>query len=71
MSIGRQEAFDIFRRDYHQNATIEDNKVLLKQRYSEAKTLGQQVNESRQKISKLHSSLHSYNYISYHFRLTF
>ena len=50
--MGRQEAFDIFRRDYEHNATIEENKQSLKQRYSEAKSLGQHVNESRQKISK-------------------
>ena len=26
MSLGRQEAFEIFRRDYHSNQSIEDNK---------------------------------------------
>ncbi|XP_077994037.1 kinesin-like protein KIF6 [Glandiceps talaboti] len=53
MTVGRQEAFEIFRRDYTQNMTIEDNKHLLKQRYSEAKSLGQQVNESRLRINQL------------------
>ena len=52
MSVGRQEAFNIFRRDYSQNTTIEDNKLLLKQRYGEAKILGQTVNENRQNISE-------------------
>lgn len=32
MSIGRQEAFQIFKRDYSDSITIEDNKQLLKQR---------------------------------------
>lgn len=52
MSVGRQEAFEIFRRDYYNNPTIEENKQNLKQRYAEAKSLGEGVNKSRQKISK-------------------
>ena len=52
MSVGRQEAFEIFRRDYYNNPTIEGNKHDLKQRYAEAKSLGEAVNKSRQKISK-------------------
>ena len=52
MSMGRQEAFEIFRRDYHSNHKIEENKRILKQRYSEAKGLGEQVNASRTKISE-------------------
>ncbi|XP_072103631.1 kinesin-like protein KIF6 isoform X4 [Mobula birostris] len=38
MSLGRQEAFEIFRRDYADNITIEDNKHLLKQRPIEKST---------------------------------
>lgn len=52
MSVGRQEAFEIFRRDYYNNPTIEENKHNLKQRYAEAKSLGEGVNKSRQRISK-------------------
>ncbi|XP_062896713.1 kinesin-like protein KIF6 isoform X3 [Mobula hypostoma] len=51
MSLGRQEAFEIFRRDYADNITIEDNKHLLKQRYTEAKSLGEKVNQARNKIT--------------------
>ncbi len=51
--MGRQEAFEIFRRDYHNNQTIEANKATLKQRYAEAKSLGETVNKARAKISKL------------------
>ena len=51
MSIGRQEAFEIFRRDYEHNQTIEDNKTILKQRYAEAKSLGENVNQCRTSIS--------------------
>lgn len=53
MSVGRQEAFEIFKRDYEQNVTIEEQKVDLKQRYAEAKSLGKEVNESRQRISTI------------------
>lgn len=52
MSVGRQEAFEIFRRDYYNNLTIEENKHNLKQRYAEAKSLGEGVNKSRQRNSK-------------------
>ncbi|XP_019382774.1 PREDICTED: kinesin-like protein KIF6 isoform X3 [Gavialis gangeticus] len=53
MSLGRQEAFEIFQRDYADNVTIEDNKHLLKQRFAEAKSLGEKVNEVRNKINHL------------------
>ncbi|XP_030051634.1 kinesin-like protein KIF6 [Microcaecilia unicolor] len=53
MSQGRQEAFEIFKRDYADSVTIEDNKQLLKQRFSEAKLLGEKVNEARNKINQL------------------
>lgn len=52
MSVGRQEAFELFRRDYEQNAAIEENKQVLKQRYAEAKSLGEKVNRLRHSISK-------------------
>lgn len=61
MSVGRQEAFEIFRRDYEHNQTIEDNKAVLRQRYAEAKTLGEQVNNCRTSISKLQDNLLLYN----------
>ncbi|XP_069118141.1 kinesin-like protein KIF6 [Argopecten irradians] len=53
MSKGRQEAFEIFRRDYPQKETIEQNKVHLKQHYAEAKSLGEKVNKTRKKINHL------------------
>ncbi|KAJ1148073.1 hypothetical protein NDU88_000914 [Pleurodeles waltl] len=53
MSLGRQEAFEIFKRDYADSVTIEDNKQLLKQRFAEAKALGEKVNEARNKINQL------------------
>ncbi|XP_061480889.1 kinesin-like protein KIF6 isoform X3 [Rhineura floridana] len=53
MSLGHQEAFEIFKRDYADSITIEDNKQLLKQRFAEAKSLGEKVNEIRNKINHL------------------
>ncbi|KAM5286927.1 kinesin-like protein KIF6 isoform 2-T2 [Hipposideros larvatus] len=53
MSLGRQEAFEIFKRDHADSVTIEDNKQILKQRFSEAKALGETINEARSRIGRL------------------
>ncbi|NXA32630.1 KIF6 protein, partial [Eudromia elegans] len=53
MSLGCQEAFEVFKRDHADSITIEDNKQLLKQRFAEAKSLGEKVNEVRNKINHL------------------
>ncbi|XP_051852845.1 kinesin-like protein KIF6 isoform X4 [Antechinus flavipes] len=53
MSLGRQEAFEIFKQDHADNVTIEDNKQVLRQRFSEAKALGESINEVRSKIGHL------------------
>ncbi|XP_006148672.1 kinesin-like protein KIF6 isoform X2 [Tupaia chinensis] len=53
MSLGRQEAFEIFKRDHADSVTIDDNKQILKQRFSEAKALGESINEARRKIGHL------------------
>jgi len=53
MSIGRREAYDVFRRDYEHNENIESNKQTLKRLCVEAKQLGQQLAESRNIISML------------------
>ncbi|GAB1301174.1 Kinesin-like protein [Apodemus speciosus] len=57
MSLGRQEAFEIFKRDHADNVTIEDNKQILKQRFSEAKALGESINEARSKIGQLKDAI--------------
>ncbi|XP_071376202.1 kinesin-like protein KIF6 [Centroberyx affinis] len=57
LSMGKQEAFDIFRRDHEDRLTIEDNKALLKQRLAEARTLGEQVNEARNRVNELKKQL--------------
>ncbi|XP_062475057.1 kinesin-like protein KIF6 isoform X6 [Pezoporus occidentalis] len=53
MSLGCQEAFEVFKRDHADSVTTEDNKQLLKQRFAEAKCLGEKLNEVRNKINNL------------------
>nr|XP_010298455.1 PREDICTED: kinesin-like protein KIF6 [Balearica regulorum gibbericeps] len=53
MSLGCQEAFEVFKRDHADSITIEDNKQLLKQRFAEAKCLGEKLNEVRNNINRL------------------
>ncbi|KAM6280655.1 kinesin-like protein KIF6 isoform 2-T2 [Porphyrio hochstetteri] len=53
MSLGRQEAFEVFKLDHVYSITIEDNKQLLKQRFAEAKCLGEKLNEVRNNINHL------------------
>ncbi|NXH11977.1 KIF6 protein, partial [Bucco capensis] len=50
ISLGREEAFEVFKQDHADSITIEDNKQLLKQRFAEAKCLGENLNEGRNKI---------------------
>ncbi|KFQ77392.1 Kinesin-like KIF6, partial [Phaethon lepturus] len=53
MSLGCQEAFEVFKRDHADSITIEDNKQLLKLRFAEAMCLGEKLNEVRNKINHL------------------
>ncbi|KAL6477444.1 hypothetical protein MHYP_G00132790 [Metynnis hypsauchen] len=57
LSMGRQEAFEVFRRDHEDRLTIEDNKTILKQRFTEAKALGEQVNQARNRVNELKKQL--------------
>ncbi|KAM6973293.1 kinesin-like protein KIF6 [Aplochiton taeniatus] len=57
LSMGRHEAFEIFRRDHEDRLTIEDNKALLKQRFTEAKAFGEQVNVARNRVNELKKQL--------------
>ncbi|KAM9563762.1 kinesin-like protein KIF6 isoform 1-T1 [Guaruba guarouba] len=53
MPLGCQEAFEVFKRDHADSVTTEDNKQLLKQKFAEAKCLGEKLNEVRNKINNL------------------
>lgn len=57
MSLGRQEAFEIFKRDHADSVTIDDNRQILKQRFSEAKALGESINQTRSKIGQLKDAI--------------
>ncbi|XP_058254853.1 kinesin-like protein KIF6 [Hemibagrus wyckioides] len=57
LSMGRQEAFEIFKTEHEDNITLEDNKVILKQRFAEAKELGVQVNQARSRVNELKKQL--------------
>ncbi|XP_049319455.1 kinesin-like protein KIF6 isoform X3 [Astyanax mexicanus] len=57
LSMGRQEAFEIFRRDHEDRLSIDDNKAILKQRFAEAKALGEQVNQARNRVNELKKQL--------------
>ncbi|XP_066531447.1 kinesin-like protein KIF6 isoform X2 [Hoplias malabaricus] len=57
LTMGRQEAFEIFRQDHEDHLTVEDNKAILKQRFSEAKALGEQVNQARSRVNELKKQL--------------
>ncbi|XP_008300477.1 kinesin-like protein KIF6 [Stegastes partitus] len=57
LSVGKKEAFENFIRDHEDHLTIEDNKSLLKQRSAETRTLREQLNESRNRITELKKQL--------------
>ncbi|KAM3594601.1 uncharacterized protein V6R79_010711 [Siganus canaliculatus] len=57
LSMGKQEAFEMFVRDHEDHLTIEDNKNLLRQRSTEAKRLGEQLNEAKTRITELKKQL--------------
>lgn len=52
LSVGRQEAFELFQRDYEHGAAIKTNKQTYKQLCTEAKRLGEQLAQSKATISK-------------------
>ena len=52
LSMGRQQAFEVFRQDYEHGSTIESNKLTYKQLCLEAKQLGEQLAQSKATISK-------------------
>nr|XP_019940257.1 PREDICTED: kinesin-like protein KIF6 [Paralichthys olivaceus] len=57
LSMGKQEAFETFIRDHDDYLTIEDNKSLLRQRSTEARRLGENLNEARNRINELKKQL--------------
>ncbi|CAG5866202.1 unnamed protein product [Menidia menidia] len=57
LSMAKQEAFEIFIRDHEEHKTIEENKKILKERSAEARGLGEQLNEAKNRITELKKQL--------------
>nr|XP_046268924.1 kinesin-like protein KIF6 isoform X3 [Scatophagus argus] len=57
LSVAKQEAFDTFIKEHEDHLTIEDNKKILKQRAAEARRLGEQLMEARERINELKKQL--------------
>eukprot|EP00357_Protocruzia_adherens_P011077 CAMPEP_0115005330 /NCGR_PEP_ID=MMETSP0216-20121206/19789_1 /TAXON_ID=223996 /ORGANISM="Protocruzia adherens, Strain Boccale" /LENGTH=806 /DNA_ID=CAMNT_0002371599 /DNA_START=155 /DNA_END=2575 /DNA_ORIENTATION=- len=53
----RTKAFEIFRKSYRKNEAMEDNKLLLQQKITEAKTIANRVNESRERLNSLKNKI--------------
>lgn len=51
----RTKAFEMFRKSYRKNEATEEKKAELRQRYAEAKSLGEAVNASRARIQGMKS----------------
>ena len=49
----KKKSFEVFRQSYHANAAVEENKKLLRQRYMQAKGMGQKVNAARSTINTI------------------
>ncbi|XP_026085153.1 kinesin-like protein KIF6 isoform X1 [Carassius auratus] len=57
LSVSQQEAFEVFLRDHEDRLSIENNRAVLQQRFVEAKTLGDQVNQIRIRVNELKTNL--------------
>ena len=53
----KKKALKIFRETYAKNQAVEDNKVMLKTKYNEAKQTGEVINAARTKINELKAAL--------------
>ena len=53
----RNKAFELFRKSYRKSEAIEENKILLKEKFQEAKSLGRVVSECKQSISGYKASI--------------
>lgn len=63
LSMGREEAYELFKRDFDKDNKIEEAKAELRDRCSAAKKIGQQMIESR------NASSESFRYYNNFYRL--
>ena len=57
--MDRTKAFEMFRKSYRRNEAMDENKTLLKEKFTMGKKLGQEVNTTRGKIKELTNKLDS------------
>eukprot|EP00826_Nyctotherus_ovalis_P063340 TRINITY_DN9282_c0_g1_i10.p1 TRINITY_DN9282_c0_g1~~TRINITY_DN9282_c0_g1_i10.p1 ORF type:complete len:584 (+),score=206.55 TRINITY_DN9282_c0_g1_i10:821-2572(+) len=55
--MDRAKAFEMFRKSYRRNEATEENKSLLKEKFGVGKRLGQEVNQTRERIRQLTNRL--------------
>lgn len=57
MSLGREEAYEVFKRDFDKDNKMEEAKAELRERCAEAKRIGQKMIENRNASSETDSVL--------------
>lgn len=53
MSLGREEAYEVFKRDFDKDNKMEEAKAELRERCAEAKRIGQKMIENRNASSEI------------------
>ena len=65
----RAVCFELFRKSYRKNQALEENKEILKEKFAQAKQVGNLVNNSRNEINRLKNQVYSCNSYLKFFRL--
>ncbi len=55
--LDRAKAFDMFRKNYRRNEAMEENKALLREKFTTGKNLGLEVNTTRKRLKDLTNKL--------------
>lgn len=64
MSVGRKEAFELFRRDHELHEKMENDKRQLKQFHAQARTLGDELKHSKAVLGKFFLMAKMQNYFT-------
>ena len=51
--MDRANSFELFRKSYRKNELMEENKLILKEKFDRGKNLGIKVTETRNKINSI------------------
>ena len=60
--MDRANCFELFRKSYRKNEVMDDNKSILKSKYTDARSLGAIVNGARTRINDLKNQVKYYNH---------